>query len=357
MSVTNEIKDTKDKSFCFVCYVNWSRMRNGDFRILYRLVRELNDLIRESISEWIGLFCPLCFAGPDSIWMEGKEDREYSNSVRRYECKDCGNRFSERTLSPFYRRRYPEVVISAAVVLYYELERSPKEISRLIGIPEENELRSPCIKTIQEWILIYSFLLALGGRSIPLPMDGIWESDELYKRVRGKRAYTLGMESRESKIIHLMDSWGASSKDLEESFILAHSRFGSKPEMYQSDEWHGYQKVLSGMGIEHGTVCHSKEYVSKEGYHDNNMERLWSTYRSWLRKARGYKRMDNSEIFTAGFESYYIFLRPHMSLDNRTPAKSSGLEFDSSWHYLLTRGQFVIEPAWLKAENECPIPD
>jgi hypothetical protein len=38
-------------------------------------MRELTILLREDITRWVGLFCPLCFAGSDKIirWYREKK--------------------------------------------------------------------------------------------------------------------------------------------------------------------------------------------------------------------------------------------------------------------------------------------
>ena len=83
-----------------------------------------------------------------------------------------------------------------SLVLYYELERSPEEISRSVGVPVKGGMKHPTSKTIENWMKEYSYLFAMGGRSIPIKGE-FREADELYKRVDGMRAYTLGVDQRE----------------------------------------------------------------------------------------------------------------------------------------------------------------
>jgi hypothetical protein len=37
---------------------------------------------------------------------------------------------------------------------------------------------------------------------------------------------------------------------------------------------------------------------------------------------------DTASILMDGFRNYYNFLRPHMGIDNKTPAKEAGLDLE-----------------------------
>ena len=43
---------------------------------------------------------------------------------------------------------------------------------------------------------------------------------------------------------------------------------------------------------------------------------------------RGMKGDETAEELIEGFRTYYNFIRPHMSLDGKTPAKASELNLD-----------------------------
>jgi len=358
MTSPNNNISSQNKSFCFCLYIDWKRFRGKNFKHLYNLMRELTKHLREDITAWIGLFCPLCFAERDKIYHDGTEDRKHSNHVTRYYCSVCGNHFCDRTLNPFYRKQYPETVILCSLVLYYELERSPEEISRSVGLPVESGIRYPTAETIYGWISEYSYLFAIGGRDIPIKEE-FREADELYKRVDGMRAYTLGTESRESKLVVLEDCWSNDKKTLKEFLSLAVSRFRTVPSRCDTDGWHSYGTLLEKLGIERGIVHHFKEWKSVEGYHTNNMERFWEDYRSWERKARGYKRIENSSVYTVAYETFHNFLRPHLSLDKRTPYEHYMQANPSlSWHYIVVRGLLCAEHGWREDELKAlSIPD
>jgi len=77
-------------------------------------------------------------------------------------------------------------------------------------------------------------------------------------------------------------------------------------------------------------------------------------------KARGCKEIENSSVYTVAYEIFHNFLRPHPSLDKRTPYEHSNYRQypHLSWHYIVVRGLLSIEPGWKEDELETlPIPD
>lgn len=43
---------------------------------------------------------------------------------------------------------------------------------------------------------------------------------------------------------------------------------------------------------------------------------------------RGMKSQETAEELMEGFRTYYNFIRPHMSLDGKTPAEASGIDLE-----------------------------
>ncbi|KYC50041.1 MAG: hypothetical protein AMQ74_01327 [Candidatus Methanofastidiosum methylothiophilum] len=43
---------------------------------------------------------------------------------------------------------------------------------------------------------------------------------------------------------------------------------------------------------------------------------------------RGLKHVEPSKVFVDGFKTYYNFIRPHMSLNGKTPAEMAGIDLE-----------------------------
>ena len=70
---------------------------------------------------------------------------------------------------------------------------------------------------------------------------------------------------------------------------------------------------------------------------NNKMERLNGEFRDREKTTRGVKKTD-SVIFD-GYQLYHNYIRPHMSLDNQTPAERCGITIQGNdkWKTLIQR--------------------
>ena len=62
--------------------------------------------------------------------------------------------------------------------------------------------------------------------------------------------------------------------------------------------------------------------------YNNIVERLNNTVRERTKVMRGMQNNDTASILMDGFRNYYNFLRPHMGIDNKTPANMAGLDLE-----------------------------
>jgi len=77
-------------------------------------------------------------------------------------------------------------------------------------------------------------------------------------------------------------------------------------------------------------------------------------------KARGYKKIENSSVYSNLQDIPQFPQTSHLSPDKRTPYEHSNYRQYPylSWHYIVVRGLLSIEPGWKEDELETlPIPD
>jgi hypothetical protein len=78
------------------------------------------------------------------------------------------------------------------------------------------------------------------------------------------------------------------------------------------------------VGVKKGSAIHIK-HISLHGDRNNNkMEKLDGEFRDREKIMRGVKT-DDSVIFD-GSQIYHNYIRPHMTLDGKTPAEACGIE-------------------------------
>lgn len=58
----------------------------------------------------------------------------------------------------------------------------------------------------------------------------------------------------------------------------------------------------------------------------NIIERFQGTVKERTKVMRGLKTIESAKIISEGFIIHYDFLRPHMTLKNKTPAVTTGLK-------------------------------
>jgi transposase InsO family protein len=71
---------------------------------------------------------------------------------------------------------------------------------------------------------------------------------------------------------------------------------------------------------------------------NNRMERYHGTFKERNKVMRGLKKTDTATL--DGQRVYYNHMRPHQSLNGKTPAQAAGLELDlglNKWESLITK--------------------
>ncbi|MCK4247635.1 MAG: integrase core domain-containing protein, partial [Methanomicrobia archaeon] len=80
--------------------------------------------------------------------------------------------------------------------------------------------------------------------------------------------------------------------------------------------------------------------ITNEERNNNKIERFNGTVRQRNKVQRGLKEIPSSRIFVEGFKNYYNFIRPHMSLNGKTPAEEAGIELGlegNKWKELIEK--------------------
>ena len=87
-------------------------------------------------------------------------------------------------------------------------------------------------------------------------------------------------------------------------------------------------------------VQHIRKPRFTDPTNNNIVERLNGTVREREKVRRGMKGDDTAKELMESFKTYYNFIRPHMSLNGKTPAEASGLNLElkeNKWLSLIKR--------------------
>lgn len=65
------------------------------------------------------------------------------------------------------------------------------------------------------------------------------------------------------------------------------------------------------------------------------VERLHGTLKDRTRPMRGLKAFESTKLLLEGYSVYYNCVRPHQSLDGKTPAKAARMNVPNNWKGLI----------------------
>jgi len=189
--------------------------------------------------------------------------------------------------------------------------------------------------TISRWIAKYIKLISDYVRTLTPDVSGMWAVDEMSLKCNGEENWLWNLMDTESRfLISSMISQGK-TRDLKTArrpFREAKKITKKKPDVIISDGLQAYKKAVKKefqankkYGI--SRTLHIREIaITNEERNNNKIERLNGTVRQRNKTQRGLKEIPSSRTFIEGFKNYYNFIRPHMSLNGKTPAEIAGIE-------------------------------
>jgi hypothetical protein len=219
-----------------------------------------------------------------------------------------------------------------------------------VFIPFTTCFLQPCYATITRWIKKFGKVAVDKVAKIKLKAGKRkhWEIDEEYdsrivetkeknRYVKDgkKKAGTLGIIDPYTKLISIESFDFNLKKKARSTLLRTKYKWQSKPRSIWRDGWDGYNAVLEELGIASGTVIHSKEWKSKKGHHNNNIEREWSNKRTWIKLCRGFSTIEGRAFYDKFYEMSRNFFTPRKSLNGLTPAQKAGLKENISFLSLM----------------------
>jgi len=236
--------------------------------------------------------------------------------VQRYKCNDCKKRFCEKGI--FARMRFSsEVIMNALFLRLYPLStRNVKRILRKLNYIKVSHV------SIFNWVLKFAPHLCKFANIFPLNFSKIWHVDEKFikvKRVNKKRkrefAYLWIVSDDKSNIIATHVSFSRDIVNAKIVFQKAKQRAGFSPELLISDGLQGYKKAVKKILNCRHVVAHFKSrniIHNKKWYRlsNNRAESINRFYALWLHACKGFKRIDNANLWIEYFTINYNYLMP-----------------------------------------------
>lgn len=262
--------------------------------------------------------CPKC--NSNQIVKHGIRHNKFGD-IQRFTCKSCGNRFVHNL--GFEGMKHNPQAITSAMQLYFggESLRHTRDALRLLGTEVSYQ-------TIHNWIKKYVSLMQQYTEKIQPQVGNAWRTDELYVKVRGNMKYLFAMMDDETRFwISQQVATNKGTDDVKPMFREAQRVAGKNPKSITSDGARNFaeaSKVFYDNSLtDNEQTKHIREITLAGKIHNQKMERINGEMRDREKVVRGVKSVD-SPIFE-GLQLYHNFIKPHMALDEKTPAEIAGI--------------------------------
>ena len=253
-----------------------------------------------------------------------------THSIQLYQCKDCKKYFSFNL--GFEKMHASPQIITSAMQLYFTGEslRGVQKFLKLQGVNMSHV-------SVYKWIKKYTKLMDDYLSTITPQVGDKWHADEVWLKVKGDRKYLFAMMDNETRFWVAQEVADSKFKHDAQSLLKMGKQVAKKvPSVFVTDGLPAYndafKKEYTPKNFLHKPSKHVKDVHFKNQLANNNIQELLNgEFRDREKIFRGLKK-DYSPAIT-GIKLYHNYIRPHMSLDNDTPADRAGIEIkgDNKW--------------------------
>ena len=267
-----------------------------------------------------------------------------------FKCKESQRKFVED--SPFKRLKYDPEMITITLDLYFKgisLRKISDHLSQSYGVAIN-------FSTLYKWIARYVSAMDSYVKTLSPKLSGVWHVDEMAVKVKGGK--TLNGSFGKTKDGQYKWLWNVLDKesrfqlaseisqtknevDVVHTLKAALQMSKTNPTMIVSDKFGSYPN-----GIDRAFINSPREdrpthkrVLGGAGQKDGNQwaERLHNTIRERNKVQRGWK--SDKTPLRNGQQIYYNFVRPHTTLEGKTPAEVAGIgiEGENKWMELLQK--------------------
>jgi transposase-like protein len=231
----------------------------------------------------------------------------------------------------------PTKRIADVLNMYYE-GMSENKIRRNL-IQQDGDFIST--GSVYNWVNRFTELAKKEAEKYQPKVGDTWVVDETYVRVDRSKTNVENpySKSRKAKWVifwdvidadtrfllasHLTSTRG--TKDAQALMEKAAKRAGKIPKVVVTDRLAAY---LDGIELAYGAEAKHRQGSPFEIENNTNLiERFHQTLKDRTKVMRALRNKDTLQKFTDGWLIHYNYFRPHMSLDDKTPAEVAGIKF------------------------------
>lgn len=276
------------------------------------------------------IVCKYC--NSPNVWKYG-----FRNGIQKYICKDCKRKFSSD--DRLYQMKTPFIQVADALDDYYK-GKSINKIRDSLNLHHHN---LPSSNTVYGWIKKYSDEAIKQYKDYHPSVGDTWIADETVLKLNGINTWCIDIIDYDTRyLLGTKLSPNREIKDIKELFEKVRERTGKTPKKILTDGWVGYP---DGIELAYGADAkHIQTDPFNEAGNTELIERWHSTLKERTKTLRGLKSIESANRFLDGFCVFYNYLRPHESLDGKTPAEVAKVVYPSkSWADIIRVAKPQIE--------------
>jgi transposase-like protein len=210
-------------------------------------------------------------------------------------------------------------LVSSALNAYYE-GMSIKAIRRLLL--QEHQI-APSTGTIYEWIQKYTQYATDSVKGYHPNVGDTWIADETVLKIGGENLWLFDLIDDKTRVLlSTRLSKSRTTRDAQMLMDRAVKAAGKSPKAIITDKLKSYLDVRYSKGTEHrqGGIARVEDNTQM-------IERFHGTLKARTKVMRGLKNFETALDFTEGWLVHYNYLRPHESLQDKTPAEVAGIKY------------------------------
>ncbi len=256
--------------------------------------------------------------------------------VQRYWCKDCHHKFVSTDTIP--KMQTPTKVIADSLNMHYE-GMSLAEIRRNFIQQDSNYVSKV---TPYNWEQRFTKLAIKEAEQYHPKVGDHWECDEtvIHNNWGGKkrRLWLIDVIDRDTRfMLATRLSVNRSKRDIALALEEAKAKAGKSPKQIFTDGWVGYVDGIEQVFGSETKHVKTTPFVATENS-TNIVERVQGTLKERTKVMRGLKTLDSMNEFLKGWVIHYNYFRPHLSLNDKTPAEVAGINFPyRNWKELIEK--------------------
>jgi putative transposase len=245
-----------------------------------------------------------------------------------FKCRTCGKRFVAD--EGFLKSRFDPKIVTLALDLYFKgasLRKVTQHLAQFYGIKVSQV-------AILKWVRKFSELIDEYANTLKPQLSGVWNCDEMKTKmaheqpINGERFYWLwnALDNGSRYLVASHLTRGRTHKDARGFFEVAKKQAKRDPQVIFSDGLDSYRGEYDPISLgNYGKIAHIANVGIRSHMGNHRVERLHNTMREREKVMRHLKRAQSAEKILKGFRAYYNYVRPHMALENHTPAEMAAV--------------------------------